>query len=535
MPVVPADMPIYLQYLTPPALGALIGYVTNKVAIKMLFRPLKAWRVFGLRIPMTPGVIPSKRHEFAANMGEIVGDHLLTSNEIGHALTQPAFQHHLYSLIEERVGNLLHQELGPVSTLIPQKFQIYFELAVKTVRFQVKDHIHTFIQSPGFAQRVEESINRRLEQFLSREVSKVLHGRERENAYRFIEEGLGRLLSGTAMQQWLEEFLQQKMYGILLQNRALREILPTPAQQMIFELIERETPSLLLRLSAILQEPEVRDRIVRGATNGVDSFISSMGPMAAMARGFLNMETVEQKIRDYLDSREEDISSWLQSEEVRNKVADVLAERFRKFLEQPVHSFLPKDDDPKIEQFCRSLSARLMPMLQQQEVHAALASMLKTNFETAIDGGDLPVRKALVDLVGRDGLERGKTWVVDEGKALLRSRETIATLDPMIETMLDALLAKPIGRLSNLLPADVREEIYRSIQTMASNMLASEVPGLVSSLNIRKIVAEKINSLDLLRLEKLLLSIMEEQFKYINLFGAILGFAIGCLNLLFAI
>lgn len=535
MPVVPADMPIYLQYLTPPALGALIGYVTNKVAIKMLFRPLQAWRVFGLRIPMTPGVIPSKRHEFAANMGEIVGDHLLTSNEIGHALTQPAFQHHLYSLIKERVGNLLHRELGPVATIIPQKFHVYFELAVKTVRFQVKDHIHTFIQSPGFAQRVEESLNRGLEQFLSREVGSVLHGQERENAYRFVEEGLARMLSGPAMQQWLEEFLQQKMYGIIRQDRVLREILPGPVQQMVFELIEKETPDLLLRLAAILQEPEVRDRIVRGATGGVDNFIASMGPMAAMARGFLNMETVEQKIRDYLDSKEEDISLWLQSEEVRNKVAEVLADRFRKFLEQPVHSFLPEADDTKIDAFCLGLSARLMPLLRQQDVHAALASMLKTNVETYVDGGSLPVRKALVDLVGRSGLERGKAWIVAEGTALMRNRETIATLDPMIETMLDALLAKPVGRLSNLLPADVREEIYRSIQHVASNMLASEVPGLVSSLNIRKIVAEKINSLDLLRLEKLLLSIMEEQFKYINLFGAILGFAIGCLNLLFTL
>ncbi len=63
-------------------------------------------------------------------------------------------------------------------------------------------------------------------------------------------------------------------------------------------------------------------------------------------------------------------------------------------------------------------------------------------------------------------------------------------------------------------------------------MLASEVPGLVQSLNIRRIVTDRINALDLLKLEGLLLSIMAEQFKYINLFGALLGFLIGCLNVL---
>ena len=58
------------------------------------------------------------------------------------------------------------------------------------------------------------------------------------------------------------------------------------------------------------------------------------------------------------------------------------------------------------------------------------------------------------------------------------------------------------------------------------------IPGLVDSLNIRRVVTEKVDSLDLLKLERLLLSIMEEQFKYINLFGALLGFLIGFINLL---
>ncbi|PIY20375.1 MAG: DUF445 domain-containing protein, partial [Deltaproteobacteria bacterium CG_4_10_14_3_um_filter_60_8] len=64
-------------------------------------------------------------------------------------------------------------------------------------------------------------------------------------------------------------------------------------------------------------------------------------------------------------------------------------------------------------------------------------------------------------------------------------------------------------------------------------LLEREVPGLLDAINVRRIVTRKVDSLDLLRLEGLLLSIMQEQFKYINLFGALLGFIIGCANLLF--
>ncbi len=62
-----------------------------------------------------------------------------------------------------------------------------------------------------------------------------------------------------------------------------------------------------------------------------------------------------------------------------------------------------------------------------------------------------------------------------------------------------------------------------------------EISMLVSSdydlAQVLQMVTDKVNSLDLLQLERLLLSIMEEQFKYINLFGAILGFFMGLINL----
>ena len=47
-----------LPWILPPVLGAIIGYVTNAIAIRMLFRPFNEIRVLGLRLPFTPGLIP---------------------------------------------------------------------------------------------------------------------------------------------------------------------------------------------------------------------------------------------------------------------------------------------------------------------------------------------------------------------------------------------------------------------------------------------------------------------------------------------
>ena len=47
-----------LHYIAGPLLGAVIGYCTNWLAVKMLFKPLEPIKVFGRTLPFTPGVIP---------------------------------------------------------------------------------------------------------------------------------------------------------------------------------------------------------------------------------------------------------------------------------------------------------------------------------------------------------------------------------------------------------------------------------------------------------------------------------------------
>ena len=90
-----------------------------------------------------------------------------------------------------------------------------------------------------------------------------------------------------------------------------------------------------------------------------------------------------------------------------------------------------------------------------------------------------------------------------------------------------------IGKLNRFINPNMREDIYLRLQNSIGSALIKEVPSMVKAFSLKEIISEKINSLDLLKLEGLLLSIMEEQFKYINLFGALLGFILGCVNLIF--
>jgi len=67
-----------LIFLIPPAVGAVIGFITNVIAIRMLFRPLREIRVLGIRVPFTPGILPKQRSRLAQSIGAMVERELLT-------------------------------------------------------------------------------------------------------------------------------------------------------------------------------------------------------------------------------------------------------------------------------------------------------------------------------------------------------------------------------------------------------------------------------------------------------------------------
>ncbi|MEI1376100.1 DUF445 family protein [Nostoc sp. UHCC 0926] len=69
-------------YVSPPVLGGIIGYFTNDIAIKMLFRPYRAIYIAGRRVPFTPGLIPRNQERLALNISNTIMGSLLTPQEL---------------------------------------------------------------------------------------------------------------------------------------------------------------------------------------------------------------------------------------------------------------------------------------------------------------------------------------------------------------------------------------------------------------------------------------------------------------------
>jgi len=90
-------------WLTIPAIGGLIGWSTNWLAVKMIFRPIKKRRILGL-FPVQ-GLIGRRQPELAKAIGRVVGNHLVEHKDVVKGLNKLDFGGIL--------GNVLDAGLGP--------------------------------------------------------------------------------------------------------------------------------------------------------------------------------------------------------------------------------------------------------------------------------------------------------------------------------------------------------------------------------------------------------------------------------------
>ena len=67
-------------------MGGIIALSTNWLAIKMLFRPHHAKYIFGVRVPLTPGLIPKERARLATKMAQAISQRLLTPDVLAAEL-----------------------------------------------------------------------------------------------------------------------------------------------------------------------------------------------------------------------------------------------------------------------------------------------------------------------------------------------------------------------------------------------------------------------------------------------------------------
>lgn len=150
-------MNIFWLILFMGVIGAVIGGVTNAVAIRMLFRPHTARYIGKWRVPFTPGLIPKRKSELAKQVGKIVDEHLLTAESIEEKLNEPEFRGEIEAVLQAEAKKLIRADI----TVADMLKKMHFPNAGAQMEAKLNewiDHKYTAIKDYYVDQTVKESL-----------------------------------------------------------------------------------------------------------------------------------------------------------------------------------------------------------------------------------------------------------------------------------------------------------------------------------------------------------------------------------------
>lgn len=108
---------MFLKYVITPVMGTVIGYGTNYIAVKMLFRPRNEVKILGHTLPFTPGAIPKGQPRLAKAIGNVVGNTLITKDDIKSKLMNETIQDTVIGKISEILNAEIKSEVMTVGKL----------------------------------------------------------------------------------------------------------------------------------------------------------------------------------------------------------------------------------------------------------------------------------------------------------------------------------------------------------------------------------------------------------------------------------
>jgi len=92
---------LLLPYFLAPLVGGVIGYITNDIAIRMLFRPHTAKYLFGIKIPFTPGIIPKEKGRIAEAIGGTISHNLMNQEVLERYLLSDEMTQKVRNSVED--------------------------------------------------------------------------------------------------------------------------------------------------------------------------------------------------------------------------------------------------------------------------------------------------------------------------------------------------------------------------------------------------------------------------------------------------
>ncbi len=516
------------EWILPILVGTTAGFMTNAIAIWMLFHPYRPIRLGRLQIlPM--GAIPKEIDRIARRIGETVGNELLTSDDIARTLSSEAFRARFDEALRDALESLLRREIGAPRDLIAAERMTEVDRALDRLVGKVLEAVEVYLNSAEWEGRVREVAQGLSGELRERQISEVLTPELQVDISRGLEQLWASVRESPEFARVISEALDRGLQRMLTSEKPLRHYVPAGAINLGESFVANYLPILLDRLGGLLDDPATREKLRETLRRFTDRFLEEQRTWRRLVgRLMITERTLEQTVEAIEQGGIEEIAALLREPEVQARVADSVNQGVEELLDRPMRELFGTVPPERAERLRNALVERVLYLFRHRTTEEVVLARLKQVVAAVAERNVGDVTGLLDEERSRELTDRAAGWVVET----LRSPRVLGFLRGAIEHRTAWLLSVPIGRLGDYLPADAVRRAELLMFDPLWGFLQRRVPLALADLPVARMVEDRLRSYPINKVEELIWRVSRNELVLIIYLGGFLGALIGSVMLL---
>lgn len=502
------------RFILSSGVGAVIGYITNWLAIKMLFRPHKEMKIMGIKVPFTPGLIPKEKARIAENIGESIGTHLLTEETMMESLCSDEMLSQLKKWIENKVDEAKDSDKS-VGELVEELTEENYHLVNLKIKGKVDEFVIKGIRNNEFKEEIFELLDLKIKEFLSISPFKIIESDTYKNIRSKIAYELKTYKNSDNLNTVMVDKIKNKYLEIRDENKKINEISPEIIQKTIKSYIDSNKDNICLKICEILKEERVEEKLKLVIE---DLLKKKLSPMVAM---FIKADSVYDMIVSGVEEH-------LSEEENKDGIIEAIQEYIDEIFDKDINTIFSVIDENNLDELlqgaCKFISGKIISddliesMLEKMENGISKYNTI----EELLNKLNIDSHKLIVDYLR----EKISAFIEGDGSSKL--------VNSMVDYITDKIMNMKLKDIISIDNENISENIAGFVVEMYKKFIDKKAPEAIELLNIPKIVKEKINAFDTKEMEDIIVGVAEKELKAITWLGALLGCIMGVVSQLLA-
>ncbi len=497
------------------------GYVGAWVAVRMLFRPRRPFKVFGITL-FPQGMIPRHRERLANAIGKAVGEELVSQETIMEELLGKDFlRRKIRAVVDSYVNELVSRDYPSLIEALPATVRPTVLDALAALQFKIAQHIEAVLKSDESLEAIRGFVTRRVDEFLSQRAFELVDEAGVTSIIEFLEDRVETALNSPALEARVREFVNRRVEEIVNTETPLGSLFTDDAVGLLKEKATQQIEPVVHRLTELAAEERTRDQIGALIKHEVHDYYEAL---PFFKKIFVSRENLLSDVDDLVNESlprriEETLKGDFFADEARNFIEQSISNAMQRPLTEVVGKIAPEQLTRLKEQIVRSV----LSLIRGEQMRASISEYISTSLETlrphSLD--------AIMQTLHPESEEKLKNMLSKGLLVILSRKETSQIINSVLADQIDRLLARPIGRLTDVLSEEKLTAASDSLSETIMNAIREKLPEAIREFDVGSVVREKINAYPVEKLEALVLSVAKEHLRKIELFGALLGFILG--------